>query len=317
MQKLTRLGFGTAFLLSSLSIWAERPTYEQVSALSRIEGVSSHLVMFNTFHPQGMIKVGNDFFITSVDKKGKRALLFKCHLEDKKLVLSQTLELQRGEEYHPGGIDYDPKTKKLITAVAVYKRDSSAVVVRIDPETLKIEYGQKIQDHIGGVFVEKQGERIVGLNWDSLGSYLLENGDQLMPETLPRSPLLKGSDKGYQDIKALGGDGRWALASALRGNWPREGYLSLLTTQADGTVIEDKSISVPRVTNEFYYMSKGTGLALSPLAVVHKMLPLTQNPMDLELVRDSQDPTGNSDKIRFYFIPHDNESLLFIYEGVR
>src|SRR6187455_3465049 len=67
---------------------------------------------FNTFHPQGMVKIGGSFFVSSVEVHDRDAgkgvgHLFKIDATNGTLVADRTLG--EGAIYHPGGMDYDGK----------------------------------------------------------------------------------------------------------------------------------------------------------------------------------------------------------------
>src|SRR3954451_17867132 len=86
--------------------------------------VAAILLSFPTYHPQGMVKIGDDFFVSSVDIRTptKRypelregydgnpgegvGPLFKF---DSKGSLVADITLDEASIYHPGGIDYDAR----------------------------------------------------------------------------------------------------------------------------------------------------------------------------------------------------------------
>src|SRR5262245_13154623 len=61
-------------------------------------------VRFRTYHPQGLVKIGDTFVVSSVDREGQAGHLFKM---DAAGTLLADLKLREGALYHPGGIDYD------------------------------------------------------------------------------------------------------------------------------------------------------------------------------------------------------------------
>src|SRR5258706_9671167 len=66
-------------------------------------------IAFRTFHPQGMVKIGETLFVSSVevlDRDAGRGVghLFKIDMAGN---LLRDLRLGEGAIYHPGGIDYD------------------------------------------------------------------------------------------------------------------------------------------------------------------------------------------------------------------
>ena len=111
--------------VSSLQAQAPTGIAERVMALTRDSQwtlVSSTPMQFVTHHPQGMVKIGDTIFISSVEvKTGTRRFaqpvdgfdrdqgagvghVFKI---DMKGALLADLKVGEGAIYHPGGMDYD------------------------------------------------------------------------------------------------------------------------------------------------------------------------------------------------------------------
>src|SRR5215212_2655006 len=128
---------------------------ERVTKLSRStqwKPVSALPIAFPTYHPQGMVKIGDAFFVSSVEIKEptKRysqpidgydrdtgagiGHLFKI---DPTGHLASEITLGEGSIYHPGGLDYDGQY--IWVPVAEYRPNSRSVVYRVDPETMKAE----------------------------------------------------------------------------------------------------------------------------------------------------------------------------------
>ena len=103
----------------------DRKPGDRVMTLTRESSwtlVSSTPVKFQTFHPQGMVRVGDALFVSSVEVsvRTKRVAqpvggydrdtgegvghLFKMDLQGN---LVSAIRLGEGSIYHPGGIDYD------------------------------------------------------------------------------------------------------------------------------------------------------------------------------------------------------------------
>ena len=117
-----------AALLASSVAAASDVVAERVQKLTRAvrwQPVAEIPVGFKTHHPQGMVKIGDTLFVSSVEIKlpTKRfpelrdgydrdtgegvGHLFKL---DAKGNLLADLKLGEGSIYHPGGIDYDGST---------------------------------------------------------------------------------------------------------------------------------------------------------------------------------------------------------------
>src|SRR5215211_5269041 len=121
-------------------------------------------VAFPTFHPQGMVRIGETFYVSSVEiRKPTRRFpsavdgydrdagegighLFKVDGSGRLLA---DLLLGEGSIYHPGGIDYDGRA--IWVPVAEYRPNSRAIVYRVDPQTMKATEVFRFADHIGAV----------------------------------------------------------------------------------------------------------------------------------------------------------------------
>jgi Family of unknown function (DUF6454) len=101
-------------------------------------------VNFNTQHPQGMVKIGDTFFVSSVEIKTPTKRFAQPqggydrdtgegvgHLYrfDAKGALVTGLVLGEGSIYHPGGIDYDGRY--IWVPVAEYRPNSRAIIYRV------------------------------------------------------------------------------------------------------------------------------------------------------------------------------------------
>ena len=111
---------------------------EHVTALTRNsvwKPVASVPVAFRTFHPQGMVKIGETFFVSSVEVRNRdtgdgTGHLF--HIDSAGNVSLTDLKLGEGPIYHPGGIDFDGTS--IWVPVAEYRPDSRSIIYRVDPE---------------------------------------------------------------------------------------------------------------------------------------------------------------------------------------
>jgi hypothetical protein len=151
-------------------------------------------VSFPTFHTQGLVKIGDTFFVSSVEvlestvRNGSatdslydftidrstgngRGWVFKF---DSSGQLLGKVELTDGAKYHPGGMDFDGKY--LWVPVAEYRPNSASNVYRIDPKTLKAELMFTENDHIGGVVHDVHDRSIRGVSWGSRRFYTWELG---------------------------------------------------------------------------------------------------------------------------------------------
>jgi hypothetical protein len=139
---------------------------------------------FETYHPQGLARVGDRLFLSSVEvieapvrypepvggydrTPGMgRGHLFELSLDGR---LLRHIELDEGTIYHPGGIDYDGEW--LWVPVAEYRPDSRGIVYRVDPDTLRAKEAFRVADHVGGVVRDRVSGELHGVSWGSRAFY--------------------------------------------------------------------------------------------------------------------------------------------------
>lgn len=280
----------------------------RVEALTRDSGwtlVTSTPVAFPTHHPQGMVKVGDTFFVSSVEvrvptvrfEKPVNGLdrdtgegighLFKMTATGK---LVSDLTLGEATMYHPGGIDYDGR--HIWVSVAEYRPNSRSIVYRIDPDTMKAVEVFRYPDHLGAIVHNTDDHTLHGVSWGSRRFYrwTLDRNLRVTNASVPPGTLRRLNPShyvDYQDCKYVGG--RRMLCSGLteirqsRGGAPfRLGGLDLVDL-GDGRPLHQVPILL--------WTTAG--------------LDMTHNPAWFEAAG-----TG----IRAYFMPEDNASTIYVYE---
>ena len=263
-------------------------------------------VGFPTFHPQGMVRIGETFFVSSVEvKQATRRFpapidgydrdpgagvghLFKFDASGKLLA---DLILGEGTIYHPGGIDYDGTD--IWVPVAEYRPNSKSIVYRVDPQSMKATEVFRWADHIGGVVHDTEDQALHGVSWGSRRFYRFTLDDQGRVTNAGVAPteLRKPNRSGYidyQDCKYLGR--REMLCSGLNNYQMKK----------DG----------PRFPlGGFEIVDLGTDQAKAQMPIelwAESGLPMTQNPFWVEATA-----TG----LRAYFMPEDGKSTLYVYEA--
>jgi hypothetical protein len=179
-------------------------------------------VRFTTHHPQGMVKIGETLFVSSVEirVRTRRRLrpvdgydrdtgegtghLFKLDMAGN---LIADVRLGEGHIYHPGGIDYDGKY--IWVPVAEYRPNSRAIVYRIDPATMKATEMFRFADHIGAVVRNTDDNTLHGVSWGSRRFYrwtLDANGKATNAAAAPEKlrTLNASHYLDYQDCKYAG-----------------------------------------------------------------------------------------------------------------
>ena len=282
---------------------------ERVTKLSRgtqWKPVSAVPVNFLTHHPQGMVKIGDTLFVSSVEiqQPTKRfpqpvdgydrdtgagvGHLFKI---DMKGNLIADITLGEGSIYHPGGIDYDGKY--IWVPVAEYRPNSRSIVYRVDPETMKAEEMFRFADHVGGLVHDTDSKSLHGVSWGSRRFYrwaLDANGKPTNASEAPEKlrTLNTSHYLDYQDCKYAGKSRMLCSGVTEMRLTPEAAPFRLggidLVDLADGRPIFQTPVLL--------WSAAG--------------MDMTHNPVWME--------TSDAG-IRGYFMPEDDKSTLYIYEA--
>jgi hypothetical protein len=262
-------------------------------------------VAFPTFHPQGMVRIGDTFFVSSVevtqptrrfpgpingydrDTGAGVGHLFKFDASGKLLA-----DLILGEKtiYHPGGIDYDGTD--IWVPVAEYRPNSKSIVYRVDPQAMKATEVFRWADHIGGVVHDIEDGTLHGVSWGSRRFYRWKLDVHRRPANVvtrgkPQFTMNPSHYVDYQDCKYVGQHRMVCTGLAELRPGPgaapfRLGGLDLIDLR-DGRPIHQ--VPVPLWT------SSG--------------LDMTHNPTWFEVAGGS---------LRAYFMPEDNTSTIYVYD---
>ena len=175
---------------ASAPVGAHRRDDPIVTALSAVtratpwEHVATIDLEFDAEHPQGMVKIGDRFYVSSVeiieptqpcpvlcdgyDRTPGRGV-GHLYVIDSDGTLLADVELGEGHMYHPGGIDYDGRW--LWVPVAEYRPNSNAIIYKVDPASLAVEEAFRVRDHVGGVVRDRVDGHIHGVSWGSRTLY--------------------------------------------------------------------------------------------------------------------------------------------------
>jgi hypothetical protein len=304
--------FAIGLLLSvsvdALAAAAEEKVADRVQKLTRTEQwrlVASIPISFPTFHPQGMVKIGDVFFVSSVEIKvpTKRVPeprdgfdrdvgegvghLFKI---DAWGNLIGDLTLGEGSIYHPGGIDYDGRY--LWIPVAEYRPNSQAIIYRVDPQTMSATEVFRFKDHIGGIVHNTDDNTLHGVSWGSRYFYKWTLDGAGRVTDAPAAPeqlrvINRAHYIDYQDCHYLGG--RRMLCAGLNN------YRS----SAEGPVFRLGGVEIVDLKNN-------QAIYQVPIELWSQTgRPMTQNPFWVEATESG---------LKAYFMPDDDKSTLFVYE---
>ncbi len=230
---------------------------------------------FNAHHGQGLVKVGDDFVLSAVDRVTQGGYLIKF---DAAGNLIQEIQQTQGAAYHPGGIDYDGES--IWVPIAEYVRDSTAVVYKLDPQTMQIEKAFDVpDDHVGGIV--RDGDSLFGVSWGSrrIMQWTLD-GELVSVQANPTH----WTD--YQDCQSLG-----------------SGYAACF-----GVITADTVVGIPQKIGGVYLVHLPSNTLVHGFGwpgVNEHMDPNTNNTGFLEL-------DGNT--LRAYFASDDYLGNLFVFE---
>lgn len=281
---------------------------ERVRLLTRASPwtlVASVPMRFPTFHPQGMVRIGDTFVVSSVEVRVPTRRypqpvngydrdtgegvghIFKIDAAGNRLA---DLRIAEGAAYHPGGIDYDGTY--VWVPVSEYRPDSRSIIYRVDPVTMTAVEVFRFPDSIGAIVHNTDDRTLHGVSWGSRRFYrwTLDRTGRVTNATTPPERLATLNPShyvDYQDCKYVGG--RRMLCSGLADYRPapsgppfRLGGLDLVSLE-DGRPIHQ--VPVPLWTT--------TGL------------DMTHNPVWIE---------PSQAGLRAYFMPEDDRSTMYVYE---
>jgi hypothetical protein len=297
--------YTTAVVANAAADTAVSDRVKQLARANQWRQVATIPVNFNTQHPQGMVKIGDTFYVTSVEIKTptKRypqlqdgydrdtgegvGHLFKF---DAKGNLITDLVLGEGSVYHPGGIDYDGKY--IWVPVAEYRPNSRAIVYRVDPATMKTEEVFRYGDHVGGIVHNTDDNTLHGVTWGSRRFYrwTLDAQGKVTNAATPPAELRKLNREHYIDYQDCKYAGRREMLCT---------GLNFYTPKKDGPRYALGGLEVVDLTtNQATFQVPFEQWTESGL-------PMTYNPVWIETT-----PTG----LRGYFMPEDEKSTVYVYE---
>jgi uncharacterized protein DUF6454 len=262
-------------------------------------------IRFATYHPQGMVKIGETFYVSSVEVSVRTRRypqpvdgydrdpgegtghLFKIGKDGGLLV---DLKLGEGTIYHPGGIDFDGRD--IWIGVAEYRPNSRSIIYRVNPETMKATEVFRFADHIGAVVHNSDDRTLHGVSWGSRRYYRWTLGRDGRVTNAAASPevlrtLNPSHYVDYQDCKYAG----------------RRRMLCTGVTEIRRTADADPF----RLGGmDLIELSSGRPLHQVPILLwTASGLDMTHNPAWL---------ASTANGLRAYFMPEDDKSTIYVYE---
>jgi hypothetical protein len=262
---------------------------ERVMALTRESSwqqVAAVPIGFRTFHPQGMVKIGDALFVSSVERRGPAegvGHLFKMDLSGNLLA---EVRLGEGIIYHPGGLDYDGRD--IWVPVAEYRPNSRSIVYRVNPEMMKATEILRFDDHLGALVHDTDADTLHGVSWGSRRFYRWKLGTRGMPAA--REPVRTVNSSHYVDYQDCK-------------------YVAQHRMLCTGVTEMRRSADAPSFRLgglELVDLRQGRPLHQVPVLLwTASGLDMTHNPVWIE-------PSATG--LRGYFMPEDDRSTLYIFE---
>lgn len=279
----------------------------RMRVLTRLETwtpVAAVAVGFKTYHPQGMVKIGEFFYVSSVqirrlpkkltvpvdghayDAGDGVGHLFKIGRDG---ALITDLILGEGSIYHPGGIDYDGKF--IWVPVSEYRPNSRAILYKVAPATMTATKVVDVADHIGGIVHDTASGRIEATSWGSrrFYSWPITSADTM--RAAPTANPVRNPEN-YIDYQDCHYAGRRMMLCGGVGEYrasPRDPVFQL-----GGIELVD--------------LSTHRSLWQVPIPLwAPSGRVMTQNPFWIE---------ANARGLRAYFMPDDDSSTLFVFDTV-
>lgn len=303
------------FLASHAHAQTDGPVvdFESLSKSSTWELMESTPLLFPSHHPQGMVKIGDHFFMSSVETTEAPirisdpangfdrtpgagiAHLFKF-AQDGNLL--EDLILGEGTMYHPGGIDFDGEY--IWVSVAEYRPNSQSIVYKIDPASMHPTEVFRFADHLGGVFKDPESESLYGINWGSRKFYqwAIEGTNQLSAVS-----ATDDEQQSYRADKTVMRPNRHHYIDYQDCQWlpPHNVLCSGLSTYSYGQGERFKLGGIELLELPNFQVT----MQLPVTKTTDTGVVLTQNPFYFEI--------NNSQEILLHFIPEDDSSILYSY----
>lgn len=263
---------------------------------------------FMAYHPQGMVRIGDSFYLSTVeiiqkpvkypqpiDGYDRDTGVGKGHLLkfDASGKLLADLQIGEGSMYHPGGIDFDGRY--IWATTAEYRPNSQSLIYKVDPFTMQATKLFSYQDHIGGISRNTGTNALHGVSWGSRRFYRFALNDAQttsLDAAVPPADLRKINHEfyiDYQDNQYLGNN-------------------EMLLTGLNEYRIRSTDPAFALGGLEIVNLETGYAIHQIPIKLWSPVTgrAMTNNPTWFELTE-----TG----VRGYFIPDDDDVSMYVYEA--
>lgn len=302
------------------------PLFLNLSRATTWTSIANITLQADTFEPEGLLRLGTDRYLLScgeytlptqkfppsdpiqngTDRTPGAGYAHLMMFDAEGTLLANASISRRGTlEYHNGGIDWDGE--RVWGVLGQYRPNTSATVYTADADTLEAKSVLWHGDHLGAVAVEPVaghkrrrhgGRRITSLNWGGRTASIFQlpeaddNDDDDDVCIIARRPRRVTTNPShfvdYQDCKYLGPWGASQTLMLCSGVASLDDRYSL-----GGLALVDIDTMQP--------------VAEVPVALRSEAgVRMTQNPVDVSV---------HDGRLRFYWVPDQHNSTLYIYEA--
>jgi hypothetical protein len=253
-------------------------------------------LQFNTYHPQGMTKIGDMYYMSSVEILEKPEKYDQPHdgydrtpgkgighlfLFNKEGKLLKDLKFGEGNIYHPGGIAYDGES--IWVSVAEYRPNSKSIIYKVNPETMNSQEMFRTNDHIGGILRDRKQGTLKAVSWGSRTFYEFNEKGKVLRKSNNPSHFID-----YQDCEDAGKDNM--ICSGIT-ELPQQGN-STAKYELGGLALLD----------------------MKTMDMIHE-LPITLNsPQGHVVTRNPVFLENTQQGLKMYAVPDDDHSSMLVYD---
>ncbi|HUP85988.1 MAG TPA: DUF6454 family protein [Acidimicrobiales bacterium] len=127
------------------------------------EPAGSLALPFDVRHPQGMVRIGGVWWISTVDIADRSGWVLA--VDDVTGALLDRVPVGDDVRFHPGGMDFDGTS--LWIACSEYRPRSTATIARLVPGERSASVAFGVDDHVGAVVRCGPDGDLVGWTWGS------------------------------------------------------------------------------------------------------------------------------------------------------
>ncbi|MDM5316249.1 DUF6454 family protein [Fictibacillus sp. b24] len=271
-------------------------SFKQLSRDTAWEQKEKVDLKFNTYHPQGMTKIGDLYYMSSVEILEKPVKyeeprdgydrttgkgIGHLFVFNQQGELLKDIRLGEGDMYHPGGIAFDGES--IWVSVAEYRPNSESIIYKVDPKTMKPQEMFRTNDHIGGILRDGEKGNLKAVSWGSRTFYEFDSKGKVLSKDSNPSHFID-----YQDCESAGKDNM--ICSGIT-ELPQQGSNKGKYELGGLALLDMKTMEIEHELPISLVSSQGHNV--------------TRNPVYLE---------NTDEAIKLYAFPDDDTSSMLVYE---